>query len=42
MSDRYISENVREDLLDKFIFLAGPRQVGKTTFAIHQRGIFGV
>ena len=33
MSDRYISENVREDLLDKFIFLAGPRQVGKTTFA---------
>ena len=33
MSERDISDAVREDLKDKFIFLAGPRQVGKTTFA---------
>ncbi|MBP6740857.1 MAG: ATP-binding protein [Leptospiraceae bacterium] len=33
MSQRDISDAVREDLKEKFIFLAGPRQVGKTTFA---------
>src|SRR3990172_9770646 len=30
---RYLEPSVREDLADKMIFIAGPRQVGKTTLA---------
>lgn len=30
---RYIEKPIREDLADKMVFLAGPRQVGKTTLA---------
>jgi predicted AAA+ superfamily ATPase len=33
MIERYISGPVRKDLLKKMVFVAGPRQVGKTTFA---------
>jgi len=30
---RYLSENIKKDLARKMVFLAGPRQVGKTTLA---------
>lgn len=30
---RYLSEKIREDLAKKMVFLAGPRQVGKTTLS---------
>ena len=34
MSDaRYLEDPVRSDLLEKMVFVAGPRQVGKTTLA---------
>lgn len=33
MIKRYIENNVRQDLKDKMVFIYGPRQVGKTTFA---------
>ena len=32
--DRYISSAVEQDLLEKMIFIGGPRQVGKTTLAV--------
>ncbi len=35
---RYIEAAVREDLRDKLVFVGGPRQVGKTTFARHLLG----
>jgi predicted AAA+ superfamily ATPase len=31
--NRYIEKNIEADLTRKMVFLAGPRQVGKTTFA---------
>jgi hypothetical protein len=31
---RYLSDSVREDLKTRMVFIGGPRQVGKTTFAI--------
>jgi hypothetical protein len=31
---RYLWESVREDLVRKMVFIGGPRQVGKTTFAL--------
>jgi uncharacterized protein len=31
--ERYLEAPIREDLEDKMVFLAGPRQVGKTTLA---------
>lgn len=31
--DRYLLQPVRDDLAEKMVFLGGPRQVGKTTFA---------
>ena len=31
--ERYIKQNIIEDLTKKMVFLAGPRQCGKTTFA---------
>ena len=31
--ERYIEPGIRNDLARKMVFLAGPRQVGKTTFA---------
>ena len=37
MSDfrsRYLEPTVRKDLSDKMVFVGGPRQVGKTTFAL--------
>ena len=33
MKHRYIMESVDADLKDKMVFIGGPRQVGKTTFA---------
>lgn len=30
---RYLESSVREDLAEKMVFIAGPRQVGKTTLA---------
>lgn len=32
--DRYIKKSCCEDLKDKLVFVGGPRQVGKTTFAL--------
>lgn len=32
---RYLAASVKEDLENKMVFLSGPRQVGKTTFAFH-------
>ncbi len=32
--ERYIQENALDDLKEKMIFVGGPRQVGKTTFAL--------
>ena len=31
---RYINDSVDEDLKNKMVFVGGPRQVGKTTFAL--------
>ena len=31
---RYIHEIIQEDLKEKMVFVGGPRQVGKTTFAL--------
>jgi len=33
LMDRYLGKTIRDDLKDKMVFLGGPRQVGKTTFA---------
>ena len=33
--DRYLKAAVWEDLREKMVFLGGPRQVGKTTFALN-------
>ncbi len=35
---RYLDRDVREDLKSKMVFLGGPRQVGKTTFALSLLG----
>ena len=32
---RYLENIIREDLSEKMVFLGGPRQVGKTTLALH-------
>ena len=32
---RYLEKQVRKDLREKMVFVAGPRQVGKTTLALH-------
>ena len=34
MTDRYIAEPVTSDLADRMVFVGGPRQVGKTIFAL--------
>ena len=31
---RYLWESVNDDLSKKMVFIGGPRQVGKTTFAL--------
>ena len=31
---RYLKKYIQKDLTKKMVFLAGPRQVGKTTFAL--------
>lgn len=31
MFKRYLEKNINEDLIDKMVFISGPRQVGKTT-----------
>jgi hypothetical protein len=31
---QYINDSVDEDLKNKMVFVGGPRQVGKTTFAL--------
>jgi uncharacterized protein len=33
--DRYLLEPIKEDLAKKLVLLTGPRQVGKTTLALH-------
>src|SRR5687768_11055023 len=33
-SHRYLWQSVRRDLARKMVFIGGPRQVGKTTFAL--------
>lgn len=33
MAERYLAEIIRQDLREKMVLLAGPRQVGKTTLA---------
>ena len=33
IKERYLIEPVLEDLSEKMVFIGGPRQVGKTTFA---------
>jgi predicted AAA+ superfamily ATPase len=38
MKPRYIEEGVESDLADKMVFVGGPRQVGKTTFALFLLG----
>lgn len=35
---RYLASRVRQDLREKMVFLAGPRQVGKTTLALSLPG----
>jgi predicted AAA+ superfamily ATPase len=35
---RYLSEEIREDLKTKMVFVGGPRQVGKTTLALELLG----
>jgi uncharacterized protein len=32
--NRYLTETILEDLQEKMVFVGGPRQVGKTTFAV--------
>src|SRR3989338_6701168 len=39
MQARYIQKNVLQDVQNKLVFIGGPRQVGKTTFALHLLGI---
>ena len=34
MKSRYLDQRIREDLTEKMVFIGGPRQVGKTTFAL--------
>lgn len=38
MRARYLAAQVRNDLARKMVFVAGPRQVGKTTLALSLRG----
>jgi predicted AAA+ superfamily ATPase len=38
MIPRYIAESVEADLAEKMVFVGGPRQVGKTTFALSLLG----
>jgi predicted AAA+ superfamily ATPase len=38
MKPRYIRESVEADLADRMVFVGGPRQVGKTTFALSLLG----
>lgn len=38
MKPRYIRESVELDLAEKMVFVGGPRQVGKTTFALSMLG----
>ena len=35
---RYIADDCRKDLNEKLVFIGGPRQVGKTTLALHMLG----
>ena len=34
MHSRYLDARVRADIKEKMVFIGGPRQVGKTTFAL--------
>ena len=38
MTPRYLADSVRADLADRMVFIGGPRQVGKTTFALSMLG----
>ena len=39
---RYLHDPIQADLSDKMVFLAGPRQVGKTTLARQLLAEFGI
>jgi len=34
MEKRYLTQQIKKDLKSKMVFLAGPRQIGKTTLAL--------
>ena len=38
LTPRYLADSVRADLADRMVFIGGPRQVGKTTFALSMLG----
>jgi predicted AAA+ superfamily ATPase len=38
LKERYLTEAVYEDLMEKMVFVGGARQVGKTTFAVELLG----
>ena len=38
MIPRYVAESIEADLADRMVFVGGPRQVGKTTFALSLLG----
>ena len=38
MVERYLGKNIRRDLAEKMVLVGGPRQVGKTTLALHLLG----
>jgi predicted AAA+ superfamily ATPase len=42
MLERYLLNNVRNDLRRKMVFISGPRQSGKTTLAKRLLGSFGI
>ena len=34
MEPRYIKDTIEADIVDRMVFIGGPRQVGKTTLAL--------
>jgi predicted AAA+ superfamily ATPase len=35
IKERYITEDILNDLKEKMVFVGGPRQVGKTTMSLY-------
>ncbi|MCL5408799.1 MAG: ATP-binding protein [Candidatus Omnitrophica bacterium] len=40
LKERYLTRYVHEDVMEKMVFVGGPRQVGKTTLAKHVAGLY--